>query len=348
MAARSSIPVVLCMALLMCCANPLASTAQAAISARSHQVQSLLDIAEQTYLFPNGLSLDNFDLARPTHLENLSILLGLVLRGQYWQTGNDQTLLDAFNELQGQTMIFLAETARNYGHHDDPERFWRGFAVLAMEGRCDDFVRRVFHVDPLSAVVPLVLRDGEAGLGDVSPRTGDVEAPPGPGESVSLLNNTANPNEIDPYGRSEPPGMAADDLVGTWSEYGNKGAQLQVTRTGEGTYEGRLLTMGRDPGLAGGWQSCRYLFAAASVRQAGQMNMGSQSSVTFQTEIVYVDYQRTPSTLDAFNGKMPPVVEHRKRMTMNMARTAEGLVIGADPMRVPAGFRLPTHWVKGP
>lgn len=277
----------------------MAAPLEAGVHAQDTQVQLLMHWAEQVYLSPNGLSMQNVDATRPQHLENLAIMLGLALRSQLGYADNDPSLGPHFMELQGKTMRFLADTAAQYGYVNDPERFWRNYAVKAIQGGCNDYARQVFKTDPDTVFIPMLL------LGEAAPE-----------------------NTVDPYPRSGRKTLTADDIIGVWADCGNKGAQLEIHKTGEGKYEGRLLSEGTYRITAnGGWQSFRYFITFESFNTGSHLNMGSWNDAMYRVELVYVDYERRPSILDAYNKKLPPVIEHRRMMPGKISRITQGLYL---------------------
>ncbi|MHB8797513.1 MAG: hypothetical protein ACYDBY_03510 [Thermoanaerobaculia bacterium] len=330
------------------------SQLDAAVSAKDKRLQGLLSWAEQLYLVPNGASLKSIDPARSAHLENLAIMLGLVLRPQIGYARNTQSLVDDLKDLQGRTMLFLAETAKRSGHLDDPERFWRDYAVEAIEGKCDDYARRVFKVDPDAVSVPSLLAPSGVNRGslvDAGSADAGAAAPSGSaaGNDVALLGESAPENLIDPYPRSSPHPQAleADSIVGVWSDFSDRGAQLELHKAGEGRYEGRLLSEGnRKMRTAGGWRSFRFLVRFESFNTGSHLNMGSWNHAMYQMEMVYSDYERPPSMIDVHNRKMPSVVEKRARVPVKLS-----ILNGQLFMRISDGISLsashpPYQWKK--
>lgn len=78
-------------------------------SERISRVEDLLKTVEQLYLRPSGEALKDVNIRDARHLENLSIMLGLVLRSQFPHVQSDPSRMPQFMELQGQTMLFLAD-----------------------------------------------------------------------------------------------------------------------------------------------------------------------------------------------------------------------------------------------
>jgi hypothetical protein len=324
----------------------------AGVSSQDFRVQELLSLAEQFFLIPNGASLQSIDATRSAHLENLSIMLGLVLRTQADYVQNDPSIANDFMELQGRAMLFLEETARQSGHLDDPERFWRSYAVEAIEGRSNEYVRRVFKVDPDALFIPSLLASSSANEGYlVDAGRVDVGAGASPGSAagngVVLLGEEASENTIDPYPRSSPQALEADSIVGIWSDFSDSGARLELHKTGEGRYEGRLISVGNHKmSPAGGWQSFRFLITFESFETGSHLNLGSWNHAMFQMEMVYADYERPPSMFDAHNRKMPPVVEKRMRVPVRMSILNDQLFMRISDGLSSSASHPPYQWKK--
>jgi len=319
----------------------------AGVSTQDYRVRELLGCVEHFFLIPNGGSLQSIDTARSVHLENLAIMLGLVLRAQSGYAQNDQSLANDFMELQGRTMIFLEETARQSGHLEDPEHFWRGYAVAAIEGKCNEYARRVFKVDPEMAYIPMLLASAGVDGGAFADAGADASSNAAAENSVNLLREQAPENIIDPYSRSSPRSLEADSIVGIWNDFSDSGAQMELHKAGEGRYEGRLVSEGnRKMRTAGGWQSFRFLITFESFNTGSHLNMGSWNDAMYQMEMVYADYERPPSMIDVHNRKMPPVVEKRVRVPVKMS-----ILNGQLFMRISDGISLsashpPYQWKK--
>lgn len=95
-------------------------------SERISRVEDLLKTVEQLYLRPSGEALKDVNIRDARHLENLSIMLGLVLRSQLPHVQSDPSRMSQFMELQGQTMLFLADLTVSGGAFGRPRAFLEG------------------------------------------------------------------------------------------------------------------------------------------------------------------------------------------------------------------------------
>lgn len=124
---------------------------------RMAQVEPLLSVVEQNFLGPSRMKLSQIDIRNARHLENLAILLGLALRSQITYVQADQTKIPCFIELQGQTMLFLADLTVAGGHTQNKEKLWKNYALESMNGNFNDYLRNFFKIDAEKITVPSLL-----------------------------------------------------------------------------------------------------------------------------------------------------------------------------------------------
>lgn len=238
------------------------SFATAAVSPeRISQLGNLLKIVEESYLRPSGKNLNQVDVKNIHHLENLAILLGLVLRSQVVYAQADPSLFPKLMELQGQTMIFLADLAVAGGHGGVGEKLWKENAAESMNGGFLNYARNNFQVDPEKVNVKQMLgfdpgptqpidlsmiKSGEASASLAQlKRAGGLRADP---DGVTLLGREYGNREIN---QDQKSGITPN-ILGPWrifvskvqlpSEFqkeGDSATVIQISRSGD-TYIGRV------------------------------------------------------------------------------------------------------------
>ncbi len=276
-------------------------------SERISRVEDLLKTVEQLYLRPSGEALKDVNIRDARHLENLSIMLGLVLRSQLSHVQADPSRMPQFMELQGQVMLFLADLTVSGGHSVDPEHFWKEYGAEALKGNYMNHARTVYKVDPDGIAVPSLL-----GFSPTPPLPIDLSLLESGGESaaVALLQKAGGGLQAEKDGvtllgvehgdrsiQPVPEGAAAPNVLGQWrffvsknnlgSEYkkfGDSETVIHVSKSGD-TYIGRVIFA--PPGFEAfkGLEIFRMKISEAA-RSAGQPTyfVGQALRITTQSE----------------------------------------------------------------
>ncbi len=239
--------------------------AEAALPAeRISRVEDLLKAVETIFLRPSGETLKNVNFRDARHLENLSVMIGLVLRSQIRHVQADPSRTPQFMELQGQVMLFLADLTVSGGHAVSSEHYWKEYAAEALNGNYMTYSRTAFKVDPDGIHVPTLLGfpsssplpidlsligrggGGSAAVALLKKAGGGLQAEK---DGVTLLGREYGDRTIQPV----PEGAVAPNLLGQWRGYINKlylisqyqklgdsQTVIHVSKSGD-TYIGRVI-----------------------------------------------------------------------------------------------------------
>ncbi len=119
------------------------------------ELDALLYWAEQVYLIPNKLTLQDVNPQKPHHLENLAAILGAVLQSQEKYRGPEFD--QSYERLELAVMAYLASRTTVLENSEEWGRIWSDFAMKGLSGKLNEDFKKRYHVDPAHTNIPSLL-----------------------------------------------------------------------------------------------------------------------------------------------------------------------------------------------